>query len=66
MSLSDKMIVCKCNVPNCNQSLFYEKDVKEFIKLLKEQCKKDWDKGNFVLADVQDAINKLAGEKLIR
>ena len=38
-------------------------DVKEFIKLLKEDCKIAWDKGNFVLANVQEAIDKLAGEK---
>ncbi len=41
------------------------KDVKEFIKLLKEECKIDWDKGNFVLFDVNKRIDKLAGKELI-
>ncbi len=60
MSLSDKMIVCKCNVPNCNQSLFYEEDVKEFIKDVIKIVETDYEKELKI-----KAIKKLVGEKLI-
>ncbi len=43
-----------------------EKELKEkkdlFIKKLKEVCKIDWDKGNFVLANVNERIDKLDKE----
>ena len=47
-----------------NQEVCFKEDVKEFIKLLKEQSKKDWDKGNYVLANTTEMIDKLAGDKL--
>ncbi len=58
-SLSDKRI-------NLGYSYAYKQpDVKEFIKDVLIDCKIKWDKGNFVLANVQEIIKERAGDKLI-
>jgi hypothetical protein len=51
---SDGMDVRACMCKNW----YEEKDIKESIKKLKQKCKEKWDKGNFVLANVQDYIDE--------
>ncbi len=38
-----------------------EKEIKDFIRQLKEDLKIRWDKGNFVLWDVEEELDKLGG-----
>ena len=63
MSLSDKRFNgCEIGVED---NVYGEGDIKEFIKDVKKDCKEKWDIGNFVLADVQDILDKIAGEVLV-
>lgn len=62
-NLSDKAVKDLSNNPIPNY--YWEQDIKEFIRLLKEckGCKHD---GSYIaIGDLQDFIDKLAGEKLI-
>jgi hypothetical protein len=55
-NLSKKGRECLCG---CKRIMFYDEDVKEFIRLLKEACV------NCPPYNLPEFIDKLAGEKLI-
>jgi len=63
VSLSEK----ECMFDNAEHIVkaFPTADVREAVRRLKVECKIDWDKGNFVLANVNERIDKIFGEKLI-
>lgn len=39
----------------------YNQDYKQKVQKLKDECKEKWDKGNFVLANVNEMIDKIFG-----
>lgn len=65
MSLSDKEVdVCDEDWNDVNEMFYAKRDVKEFIRLLKENIRSynDFEK---MAINIMIDINKLAGEKLI-